>query len=347
MADAGRREPAADEPLHPIPGQSSLLAAPAKDAMPVVTDREAEVGQGVPVARHSVVADVPAHDGPQPRAGFRHGGVHAPPQLGFHLAQLGLQPFANRLPKNQKASLARPAADVREAEEVEGFRFTQTGALPVLGRVAAELQQARLFRVQLQLELAHTLLQFRPEAFGIVLELESGHDVVGEANGDHVAARPLLTPCLGPEIEDVMEVDVGQQRRCASALRRTLLHDGSFPFFQHARAQPLLDETQDAPVRNAMLEEPDQPFVRKLVEKAAHVQVQNPVHPSLAKSAVERIQRFMLVASRAEAVREAEEVRFVDGVQNLYHRALDDFVLQRRDPQRPLPAVGLGDVAAA
>lgn len=46
MADAGRREPAADESLHPVPRQSSLLAAPAKDAMPVVTDRETEVGQG-------------------------------------------------------------------------------------------------------------------------------------------------------------------------------------------------------------------------------------------------------------------------------------------------------------
>jgi hypothetical protein len=32
--------------------------------------------------------------------------------------------------------------------------------------------------------------------------------------------RTPLPPCLDPEIEDVMEVDVRQQRRCTSTLRR-------------------------------------------------------------------------------------------------------------------------------
>jgi len=48
--------------------------------------------------------------------------------------------------------------------------------LTVLCRMASELDQPRLFRVQLQLELLHTLRQFRPEPFGIVLELESNHE---------------------------------------------------------------------------------------------------------------------------------------------------------------------------
>ena len=52
---------------------------------------------------------------------------------------------------------------------------------------------------------------------------------------------------------------------------------------------------------------------------------------------------MVLAAPRPEAVGEAEEVRLVDGVQHLHHRALDDLVLQRGDPERPLPAVGLGD----
>ena len=53
---------------------------------------------------------------------------------------------------------------------------------------------------------------------------------------------------------------------------------------------------------------------------------------------------MVLAAPRPEPVGEAEEVRLVDGVQHLHHRPLDDLVLQRGDAERPLPAVGLGDV---
>ena len=50
----------------------------------------------------------------------------------------------------------------------------------------------------------------------------------------------------------------------------------------------------------------------------------------------------MVLLRPGRSVGEAEEVRLVDGVQHLHHRALDDLVLQRGDAERPLPAVGLG-----
>jgi hypothetical protein len=134
--------------------------------------------------------------------------MHTPPQADLHLLQLGLHALANRLPKHQKPPLLRLPADVREAEEIEGLRLAQTGALSIRRRVASELEEPRLFRVQLQLELLHSFHQFRPEPFGLVFELESNHDVVGITHHDHIAVRPLLTPCLNPEIEDVMEVDI-------------------------------------------------------------------------------------------------------------------------------------------
>jgi hypothetical protein len=52
----------------------------------------------------------------------------------------------------------------------------------------------------------------------------------------------------------------------------------------------------------------------------------------------------VLAAPRSEAVREAEEVRFVDGVEHLDGRALDDLVFQHGDAERPLPPVFLRDV---
>src|SRR5439155_6868819 len=109
--------------------------------------------------------------------------------------------------------------------------------------------------------------EFPPELFGFRLELESNHDVVGVAHHDYLAARPFLAPCLDPEIQDVMEVDIRQQRRCASALRRARFHKRSLALFQLPRVQPFLDEPHDAPIRYPMLEKPDQPCMRQPIEK--------------------------------------------------------------------------------
>jgi len=55
----------------------------------------------------------------------------------------------------------------------------------------------------------------------------------------------------------------------------------------------------------------------------------------------------MRVPPRPEAVGEPEEVGLVDGAQHLGNRSLDDFVLQGRDTERALPAIGLRDVNAS
>ena len=218
MADMGRRKPAADEPLHTLPLHACLLTPPFENVVPEVTDREAEVSQSIPIPRNSEVSEMPAHNGLQPLADFRNRIMHTPPQLDFDAQQRGLHALANRLPKHHEPSLLCLPADVREAEEVEGLWLAQTSALSVLGRMASELDQPRLFRVQFQLELRHSFFQFRPESFGIVLKLEPNHDVVGITHHDYIAVRTLPTPCLNPEIEDVMEVDIRQQGRCTSAL---------------------------------------------------------------------------------------------------------------------------------
>jgi hypothetical protein len=55
------------------------------------------------------------------------GFVHSSPKLGFHLIQLGLQPFPDRLPQHREPSIAPLLhADMRKAQEV---------AVPPLRRV--------------------------------------------------------------------------------------------------------------------------------------------------------------------------------------------------------------------
>src|SRR5437667_12203282 len=77
------------------------------------------------------------------------------------------------------------------------------------------------------------------------------------------------------------------------------------------------------------------------IQKSPNVKVEYPVHFSRQQSRVERVQRLMLTAPRSEPVREAEEIRFVCGVQHLDRCRLGDFVFQRCYSERSLPPVGL------
>src|SRR5437879_9001699 len=92
-----------------------------------------------------------------------------------------------------------------------------------------------------------------------------------------------------------------------------------------------------------MLDELHKPFVRKSIEKAFDVQIEHPVHCSRHQSRVQSIQRLMLAAPWSEPVRETKKVRFIDGIQHLDRRTLDDFVFQCRNSERSLPPVGLRD----
>ena len=193
----GRWQPATDESLHSLPQNPTMLAASAKRAMPEVAHGETKVIQSMPIPRNSEVLEVPSHNRLQPLADFGNRVMHTPPQLDLYQLQFGLHAFANRLPKHQKPSLLRFPADVLEAEKIEGLRLAQSSAFSVRRRMASELDQPRLFRVQFQLEFRHAFDEFFPELFGFRLELESNHDVVGVTHYDHIAVRPLLSPC-GP-----------------------------------------------------------------------------------------------------------------------------------------------------
>src|SRR5438046_10503135 len=88
-----------------------------------------------------------------------------------------------------------------------------------------------------------------------------------------------------------------------------------------------------------MLHELDHPAVVEVIEKAADVSVQNVVHLLLQERVRQRIQRVMLAAPRAEAIREAQKVFLVNLVEDGDHGMLDDFVFQGRDRQWTLPSI--------
>src|SRR6266404_4496831 len=314
------------------------LAAPRQRTKPEAPDLKPKEKQRRLVQGHSVVTVVSTHHRLQPLAQFRDGSMHASLKFGFHLVQLRLQPVAYRLPQHRVDSVASLLhADMRKAKKVACLRLPFSTPLPVLDRERSKFQKSRFLGMQFQVELPHAFGKFRPKLVGIRFVPKSNHDVIRKSHHDHVTVRSLLSPCLDPQVECVMKIDVRQKRRSTSALRR------SFPILQHARIEPFLDQPHDAPICYPMLDEFHKPFVRNSIEKAFDVQIQHPVHFSRQQSRVQSIQRLMLAAPGPEPVRKPEKVRFVDGIQHLDRRALDDFVFQHRNSERSLPPIGLGD----
>src|SRR5690242_8295976 len=73
-----------------------------------------------------------------------------------------------------------------------------------------------------------------------------------------------------------------------------------------------LDQADDAPVADPMLQEADQPLLVDLVEERADVGVQYVAHLPAVDPDTERVQRIMRAASRPESIRHSKEVFLVD-----------------------------------
>ena len=123
MTDRGQRQPASDETPHAIPEDAAVLAPPRQRAMPIPADSEPKNRQRRLVPGHSVVAKVSPHNRPQPLALLGDGLVHSSLEFGFHLIQLRLQPFPDRLPQYRKPSIALLLhADMRVSRPAELHR---------------------------------------------------------------------------------------------------------------------------------------------------------------------------------------------------------------------------------
>ena len=103
-------------------------------------------------------------------------------------------------------------ANVREAQEVERLWLPIASGFPIPSGMPSELDEPRLVGMQFQPELRKPLTKVGEELPCVTLMLESGDKVVGVPHDDHVTVCMPASPLPGPPVEDVMEVDVGEQR---------------------------------------------------------------------------------------------------------------------------------------
>src|SRR5260370_9563124 len=197
--------------------------------------------------------------------------------------------------------------------------------------------------MQFQFELGEAFRQFLMKPLGVRWTLKTHDEVIGPANHNHVAVGFCLTPVLRPEVEHVVQIDVSQQRRGTAALWCSLFTARPLSLFQHACVQPFANEPHHALVSYSVLNELNQPLMVQTIKERADVSIQHPIHLSRQQTGIQSIQRIVRSFAGPMAIREAEKVSLVDGVQPINCRSLDNLIFQRSDPERSLPPVFFGD----
>lgn len=154
----------------------------------------------------------------------------------------------------------------------------------VQSALRGELDQPGLVRVQFQPEPREPLAKLGQERPRILLLLDADDDLVRETHNDHITASRLPPPPISPPIQDIVQVNVRQQRGQRCPLRRTLVAHRPGPLLHDPRGQPLTDQSQDPFVRDPVPEKPPPPLVIKSGEEITNARIQHPIHPSARDS---------------------------------------------------------------
>src|SRR5271165_6945594 len=159
-----------------------------------------------------MISEISGDDLREPLPNFGNWHVPSLSQRLSDFQQLCLHSIPARLPSQLEGALTGLGTNESKPQKFEGFRLAEPAQRAVLRREAAELDQPGLLRMQRQRERPQPLAHRVPEAPGVILMLEAHDDVVGVPDHDHVARGLTPSPALGPEVENVMEIDVREQR---------------------------------------------------------------------------------------------------------------------------------------
>ena len=226
MTNTSRRKPSHDVAPRAVPRQVVTLAATTQHRSPQITHCFAKSAQCRAVHGHPVIAEVSQQDRAQVRSLFPNGRVHASPQFLLQGPQLGLPPLAHRLSQHREVSFPGFSAAVRKPQEVEGFRCAVATVSSIVFRVAAKLNDSRFVGMQLEAKPRESLAQFSPKPLCFVSMLESRDKVIRKTDEDYLPARLLPSPSLNPEVENIMEIDVRQERADTTPPEPFLSHFG-------------------------------------------------------------------------------------------------------------------------
>jgi len=189
------------------------LTASPQTLEPSFTYMGTESRHHAAVGRYREVGEVAPHHGPEPAPLLIDRPMPVPAKRFRDLIESGSHPLPLRPTPELKARAVLPGgAVVGEPQEVEHFWLAFAASFSAFGCKLAELDQARLLRMQAQCEPGQPVLEIVQKALRIALVLEANDRVVRVSHDDHIAGRVPRAPLLDPEIVDVVEIHIGKQR---------------------------------------------------------------------------------------------------------------------------------------
>src|SRR5271169_6479395 len=260
------------------PGHVTLLASCTECLSPEPEDAISERTQRSIVEDDPVVLAVTAQYLAKPPVLLPDRGVHPVRHLLTERLQLTNHALGLRLPFDREPATSGLAAIVREAQKVEGLRASQPGGLPVPCGEPPELDEPGLALVERQAELRQPVLERHKKRLPIPFSLTADHQIVRISTDDNLPGRPMSPPLVYPEVNDIVEEDVGEDRADARPLRRANLHRLPSAALQDAGLEPPLDQAVNPWVGYPMPQHPNQPSVVNGIKEGSDVEIEHPAH---------------------------------------------------------------------
>src|SRR6516164_445662 len=249
-------------------------------------------------------------------------------QPDFHPHQESTAASHGRDPDYRESSLSVPTADVSEPEKVEPPRAFPLMRGPLV-RKTTEDHELRLPVRDREMELPQPLLQRGAEALRIPSVLEAGHVIVGETDQAGLALTLMREDPLEPQVEHVVKVDVGQDRRNWPPLEHPLLRPHDHAIDHGSCPQPFLDQSQDHRVADPKPEHLHQPRMVEMVEEPVDVGFDDVIYAAFEDVLAQLPQSLVRITPGPISVGHIQEVRFVDRFENPRHGSLQQPVLRR------------------
>ena len=112
------------------------------------------------------------------------------------------------------------------------------------------------------------------------------------------------------------------------ALRRTLVGVHQRSRLQHARVQPLANQSEYSSITDSLLDTLPQMAPVHVVETSTDLRIDSPVAGQRPTLLTQLMQRLMGTVALPEAMGEGMKIRFEDGLQYFGRKRLDDLVFQ-------------------
>src|SRR5262245_59594327 len=171
---------------------------------------------------------------------------------------------------------------------------------------------------------------------GVGFQCAADDEIIRKTREKALALHPGLHAFDKPFVQDSMQEYIRHHRRDHAALRCTLVRVTQCSRLEYACMEPLAEESQYSPITDPLLDKLSQMTPVQVVKKSTDICIHYPRNVQRPTLLTQFVKRLVLTVPFSEAMGELMKLRLEDGLQNHYHRSLDNLVLEAGVAYRPL-----------